>query len=392
MPKIKEREFPIHLKNKFGEVKIYRCVNRHDWITHVVAWRAGGKRVRESFAHLMDAESRAEQVLEDFKQGRVERSETPTGLFLYYRACEAKLEGVPLMEAVDFYLIHHKKTQVQSAMANEVAQQYYEAKLAKVRGADGKVPEEHRRHIETLRSHMSRFKEAFHQPIHTITVDQLNAYLAGVGSSSRTKHNHRLTLVSLWNWARDRHLIPDDLNTVMHKTEKFSAKGDGEPGVFDPESFEKLLRAADPEIQPFLAIGAFAGVRSAELGRLKWESIDWEESLIVLNKKITKKQRRRTALIRPNLMTWLLPFKDRTGKILGTTKPYLHTNKAAKEAGVEWVHNGLRHSYISYAMALERNAEAVAEQCGNSPGEVQRSYKALVTETSAKKWFSIANE
>jgi integrase len=390
MPKIKEKVFPMHLKSKFGEVKIYRCVNRENWITHVVAWKAGGKRKRESFSDFVDAQTRAEEILEDYRQGRVERSETPTALFLYWRSCEEKLEGVPLMDAVDFYLAHNKKMQVQSARADEVAKQYYEAKLAKVRDAEGKVPEEHRRHIETLRSHMNRFRESFHQPLHTITVDQLNQYLAGVGSSSRTKHNHRLTLISLWNWARDRHLVPEDANTVMHKTEKFSAKGDAEPGVFEPEPFEKLLNAADPEIQPFLAIGAFAGVRSAELGRLRWESIDWDEGLIVLNKKITKKQRRRTAMIRPNLMTWLLPFKGRTGKILATTKPYLKTNKAAQDAGVEWVHNGLRHSYISYAMALERNADAVAEQCGNSPSEVQRSYKALVTESSAKKWFSIA--
>jgi hypothetical protein len=40
-------------------------------------------------------------------------------------------------------------------------------------------------------------------------------------------------------------------------------------------------------------------------------------------------------------------------------------------------------------MAILRDAAKVAEQCGNSPQQVQVNYKANATESEAKKWFAI---
>ena len=65
------------------------------------------------------------------------------------------------------------------------------------------------------------------------------------------------------------------------------------------------------------------------------------------------------------------------------------TGRLAAASKVEWVHNGLRHSYISYQMAILRDAAKVAEQCGNSPEQVQANYKANATETEANRWFSV---
>jgi hypothetical protein len=61
----------------------------------------------------------------------------------------------------------------------------------------------------------------------------------------------------------------------------------------------------------------------------------------------------------------------------------------AKEAGVEWKNNALRHSYVTYAMAQERDAWKVAEQVGNSPRVLQAHYKGLVLATDATEWFGI---
>jgi hypothetical protein len=90
-----------------------------------------------------------------------------------------------------------------------------------------------------------------------------------------------------------------------------------------------------------------------------------------------------------NLVAWLAPLVKESGPICPTKTSQRATLAAAKAAGVKWVHNGLRHSYISYQMALLRNAPEVAEQCGNSEAEVQRSYKALASESDARKYFGI---
>ena len=43
--------------------------------------------------------------------------------------------------------------------------------------------------------------------------------------------------------------------------------------IFTPENIASLLTKADKTLRPFLALGAFAGLRTAELQRLDWKEI-----------------------------------------------------------------------------------------------------------------------
>jgi hypothetical protein len=74
--------------------------------------------------------------------------------------------------------------------------------------------------------------------------------------------------------------------------------------------------------------------------------------------------------------------------------PYLFElqREAATEAGVEWKHNALRHSFISYRVADVKNVDEVALEAGNSPDIIFQHYRALVTEKAAKAWFGITPE
>jgi integrase len=384
MPK-KEKEisFPHVLKSRFGDVKVYKCKNGASWETFVVCWKSDGRRIRKSFSDAGTALARAEEVLQDLMQGRVERSETSTGKFIYYRACEEKLKGVPLMDAVDFYLSHFQARTNGITVADAVAQ-YISAK----EGAAGNGDQQ-KRNLETMRYRLTPFAEAFQKPLASVTAREIDTYLNARNDwSGRTRWNHRSTLISLFRWAQDHKMLPYGERTAAQCSEepKYEQK---EPGIFSPDELEKLLNAADETILPYLALGALAGLRAAELGRLTWENVIWEESVIVLKKSVGKGGRRRAAIIRPELMSWLEEFKGRTGKILPKRRPDDTVAALAKRTGVRWVHNGMRHSYISYAMAIERNAAKVAEQCGNSESMVQRSYKAIVTERDARRWFTV---
>jgi hypothetical protein len=55
----------------------------------------------------------------------------------------------------------------------------------------------------------------------------------------------------------------------------------------------------------------------------------------------------------------------------------------------EWKHNGLRHSFISYRVALVKNVNQVALEAGNSPQVIFSNYRELVTPQDAKAWFAI---
>lgn len=385
----KEIVFPHVVKSKHGEVKVYRCRNAKKWWTHVVCWRADGRRVKESHAELRVALARAEEVLEDMAQGRIERAETSTGKFLYYRACEEKLGGVPLLDAVDFYLAHHARGKGSLSVEQAVAQFLAAHLRAAAKNPDGSVTDQQARHISTTRQRLTVFAAALKKPMTAVSARDINEYLdAHVGWSGRTRLNHRVSLIALFGWAQKHEILPYGEPTAAQRSDKPKVEQD-EPGIFTPEDLRILLEGVDKEFVPYIAIGGLAGVRVCELRRLQWSNIDWEGSTITLRKQDAKGRRRRAALIRPELMTWLQEFKGREGAIAPWVAVGACVSKAAKKLGVAWVQNGMRHSYISYAMAIERNAGRVAEQCGNSENMVQGSYKALVSEKEAIKWFSV---
>jgi len=378
MPRRKATEFPLILRNKAGgRVKIYPQKNR-DKQTFIVEWNAGTGRKREARTELPEAKLRATEILSDWEAGRLDRTEISVGRLLYLQTCEEKLGGsVPLMDAVDFYLAHNRNVQT-SLDARIVAEQYLDAQRRETRSD---------RHLQTIEYHLDHFKKAMHKPIRSITADDIDQYLTTCGHTGRTRKNYRITLIAMFNWARNKGYV-SGVKTAAELSQRPNVIHT-EPGILTPSELRKVLTKADEQIIPFLVIGAFCGIRHAEIRRLTWGNILWDDKLIVLSRSATKTKKRRTALIKPNLMTWLERWKDREGLIVRHGQPHKLTKRAADAAGIDWPHNALRHSYITYAMALERNAAAVAEQCGNSEGEVQRSYKALATEAQAREWFSI---
>ena len=64
----------------------------------------------------------------------------------------------------------------------------------------------------------------------------------------------------------------------------------------------------------------------------------------------------------------------------------------SKDSGVKWKRNGLRHSFISYRMAIRQNENQVATEAGNSPAMIFRHYRELVTRQQARAWFAIKPE
>jgi hypothetical protein len=61
----------------------------------------------------------------------------------------------------------------------------------------------------------------------------------------------------------------------------------------------------------------------------------------------------------------------------------------AKEAGIAWPNNGLRHSFGSYRLAQIKNAAQVSLEMGNSPRMVFAHDREVVTEKQAGQWFGI---
>ena len=165
---------------------------------------------------------------------------------------------------------------------------------------------------------------------------------------------------------------------------------DHPPEIFTVKQMRALLSAAPPDILPYLTIGAFAGLRPAEIGRLDWSEVDLKRRLIHIKAIKSKTATRRLVTIEPNLKSWLKPFIRAEGKI---TPPNVRhkVEEARKRAGIKrWPQNGLRHSYASYHLARFQDAPALALQMGHTTTAMLFAhYREVVTPEDARAYWKI---
>jgi integrase len=132
------------------------------------------------------------------------------------------------------------------------------------------------------------------------------------------------------------------------------AKDDGgEIEIFTPDEIAKLLALAKPHQLPFLAIGAFSGIRHAEITRLKWGDIGTD--FITVSAGNAKTSSRRLVPVSQNLNAWLANYRKQSGLVSSYSNMSEEMLWLAKKAGVTWGHNGLRHSFISCRVAEIQN-------------------------------------
>jgi integrase len=162
----------------------------------------------------------------------------------------------------------------------------------------------------------------------------------------------------------------------------------GDVGVFTPKEKAAILHAAPPHLVPILAIGAFSGIRMAELNRLDWSAVDLDRRFIEVRAGQAKTASRRVIPISDNLAAWLTPL-ERKGKIVRTKELQTHVPALARALKIDWPRNVLRHSFISYRIAVVQSADQVALESGNSPSIIFKHYRELTTPEIAEKWFAI---
>ncbi|MGH8018165.1 MAG: hypothetical protein ACREIA_07715 [Opitutaceae bacterium] len=97
---------------------------------------------------------------------------------------------------------------------------------------------------------------------------------------------------------------------------------DRPPAIFTPKELAALLDAATQEVLPVLVIGAFAGLRQAEIFWLDWKEIDLARGFIEVTAMKSKTARRRLVKIEPNLRAWLTPMAKKSGLVWQWSEAY----------------------------------------------------------------------
>lgn len=345
----------------------------------------GGKRLRKWRSTATEAYRTALSVTREIKEhGQFARTLT-TAQRYQAAECFRKLAplGVSLVQVVDEYEKRHplgSRGRTFASVSEEVVK----------RKAD---TDRSRTYVTDLRWKLRKFEEA-HPGAHiaSATTEQVEEFIARHNWGPVTQRSFVQALNVVFNYAVKRGFRLDnpcerlELPRVIRK----------EPVIFTVEQMRQALAVtlADVfmlECLPYVAIGAFAGVRPQEIERLQWEQVNFQTGTITILASDAKNRSRRVVNMSPNLVAWLRPLAQTDGRVV----PWLiRTGRARMRTAMnldKWPHDVLRHSFGSYHFAKHRSEKDTVFQMGHGKDtDVFFShYRALVQPEAADLFWEI---
>jgi integrase len=394
-------------------VKVYRRKTPQGNFAYMVANYATGKRRFDSYATEGEATEAALRLARQLSiQDTKAAAMTEAQAVEYVRASEVlqpygltvgasaeilaetlkKIgDTTTLLEAVKFYTARNKK--ITDKRVVDVVAELIARKVSQ--GASV-------RYQQDLRSRLNKFGKKFQCNIGSVSTAMIQEWLDSLNlKSAQTYMNFRRVVHLLFEYSVTRgYAVDNPISAVENRKIR-----NGDVSIFTPSEISRLLAVASPNFQPCIAIGAFAGLRSAEIQRLEWSNIDLFGRFITIGVKASKTATRRIVPMHDNLFAWLRNHAERKGKVWeGTHKEFYDAQQETAHAtkvdsnvkanipaitAVRWKQNGLRHSYASYRFAQTGDAGRVAGELGNSAGVVHRHYRELVKPAEAIKWFGV---
>ena len=352
---------------------------QHPRLKFVVRSKLTGKWERRFFASKGDAQTYVQlKEAELLNQGR-EGATFPSWLRVMAQRENARLEkfGKTITDATDFYVKHL------SAVSRSVLLRESVDELIENRRATGATS----RYCYDIGLRLGRFCKDFEQRVVAeISTKEIDEWLAKLALAPVTRNTFRRDITTLFSFAVSREYCAANPAT---KTRKAKAV-DAPIKILTVGQVERLLEHATLETTPYWAIGAFAGLRRAEIERLEWDAVDFEANTIEVTAKNSKTASRRLVTIQPNLAKWLKPYQNRTGKVCPVNlRTLLDQDRIAAELLADWPPNALRHSFGSYHLAAYNDIQALALQMGNSPNVIFRHYRQLVKLKAATGYWLI---
>ena len=367
-----------------------------------LTWYADGKRLRKRFPTRSAAESQAAFLnaaavsTESFRLlvtpeqaasvARAEQLLKPIGVPLEvavadYASARGKVGSVSMDQLAD----HWKQTrQVGQSKLIPVAVKEFLLDKAQDGASD--------RHVESLTHYLEAFSKTLTGPCESLNSTVIDSYLRDRQKerewSGLTRNHHRAAISNFTEWAKQRGYLPRqwvEMEFVPQARRETSAIL-----IFTPEDAVKLLGEASGEQLVLLAVGMFSGIRPSEICRMTWADIDWERQEIHVGHQKLRTAGHRIVPLLPRLRSILEPLKRTAARRLfpfGHSWAAHEVVKIARAAGVEWIADGPRHSFVSYRLAMLGDIARVSEETGTSAGTLRKHYRRPVSQRCAEQWF-----
>jgi len=304
------------------------------------------------------------------------------------KAVELADGQVTLSDAVSFWLKHN----VPKGGIREV-QDYYEEYYVHMRDK----AEASREYLKDIKSHAGWMSDCLKGTnLQDISTEQLRKLLEE--EKGHVAQTTRKSIVNTWitffnaaiaaghlghNPATD--ILPP--NRDRKRAKKINQRKP--PEILPVRHVQKFFKVAEilkPDYVCGFALNFFAGLRTEEISRMRWEYIDVESAELDLKGIVTKTGEHRFVAMQPNLVEWIKAYGKEGGPLfLGdTTYAMLRRYERARiavceRAKIKWVHNAGRHSFASYHFRHFGNEIATFTEMGHDNVAVFRAhYKNIV--------------
>jgi integrase len=342
--------------------------------------KLGGGRNRRFFKEKAEAETFMQVAKVQQENYGTAALSIPDALRVEAIECAELLQpfGVTLRDAANFYAAHLKAITGSRKVMEVVAD------LLAARTADGMSA----RYLGDLRVRLGRFVLSFgEEMIAGISASRIDEWLRGLGVGAVTRNTFRRRLAVLFNFARRRGYVTENPVADVERAKERET----EIEILSVAQVARLLESASSDMLPFWAIGAFAGLRRAEIERLTWSEVDFDADVIEVKASKSKTASRRLVTIQPNLREWLAPYRTRIGRVCPVNlQRKINDDRGRAGLRSEWPQNALRHSFGSYHLAQFNDAAKLALEMGNSPATIFRHYRQLVKPKQAERYWKIA--
>jgi hypothetical protein len=418
------RSKPLEVWNGSVCVRIYKTKwrdkkRRKLYRSHTLIWRDAGKRFRQKLSRLEEAKKRASQIAGAIANGETNRLQfTQADIASLLRAQEllrtaavsetSRRDDQPPI-SLELAISHFVQwiNKLGSAAAVDHALQFFIEHQPK-----GVLPKNTPALAEQLLAEKKRlgcgvkwlteleallkfWTEKFTGPLYAIRAHEISSHLDAPNVSLRTRKNRLAVFRELARFAQAKDQLSRTWNELALVDDPELPPVEVE--IYAPQQIVKLLNATRPNMIPFTALQAFAGIRHEEMNGTKalldWRDINLERGSIKIKKTVGKTKKQRLIEMQPNLIAWLKPYAKISGRIceLSHTDNALvrAKHRAGIPAGRGQLTNALRASFISYRLAQTDDIGLVAREAGNSPNIIREHYLELVTKAEARRWFDI---
>ena len=393
-----KKQKPIRVKVGTISVPVYRLKDGRWQIIYREAAKAPRKTV---FCRTeLEAREKAKSICVFIARGQIEADDlsadrrlqavtahellSPLGLSLDAAAREVAAAheltgGAGILEMARFWARHHY-----AATSNRTCQEVLAEMLS---AKQGQGLDAH--YLRNLREPLEKFALAFPGPIAEISAAEIRSYLEKLTVEPRTRNNIRALLVMLFRFARSAKDLPDAKTTEAEQVGKVKVRRKA-PHVYTAVHLQRWLSVVPAEWMPWMLLGAFAGVRTAEIGRMDWTDIQWITREIYIRPEVAKTGEGRYVPMQDNLVAWLTPLRKGHGRIIPEVNRINNiTARMQKVLKENWDRNALRHSYGSHRLGITQDLAKLTVEMGNSIAVNRRNYQNPRSRQQCVEYFNL---